>query len=473
MGAEYGVAVTEILAKSDIFAVPMWDPSVDSVYELDLTDQRNLSLISYYQLLQESDAIQQEIAWTSVYATQKSVLTDLITQAAQVKKGGDMTLVCLFGEGASHAAVAYGAEYGSWSLNGYMYDGRILMADPYLNEFSPDACLYFKSSTLEWCVPKWGFSDRNEGDFIGFASNAISLLNQGGYFGGTVSDLQARSFIPILEVPAEAEAFTLHILGEEEDTALESTSLNWFSSVASAFTYRRAGLDELALGYEILPQSTNTVSYQISYENCMLTVSADQAQSIQLLSDGNISLNGENSTFEAGIVSEILTPWENMRFSGSGCSILSVQPEGDGVLLQSDCLEGMLISAEQEDVSYSRRITLPEDAADCTTAFVYALEEGGIGVMLDTDGDGTCETELPGKTVMPDNILYGDANEDGKVSLLDVVYMNRYCAKVLDLNADAKVNADCDLSGGINMVDILMVLQYIVRMIPELPVIVE
>ena len=87
LGAEYGMAVTEILAKSGVFDVSMWDPSADTIYNLNLDDERNLSIISYYQLLQETDAVQQEIAWTSAYMTQKSVLSNLIDQAAAAGKG--------------------------------------------------------------------------------------------------------------------------------------------------------------------------------------------------------------------------------------------------------------------------------------------------------------------------------------------------------------------------------------------------
>lgn len=473
LGAEYGMTVTEILAKSGIFSLPMWDPSVDSVYELDLSDSRNLSLISYYQLLQESDVVQQEIAWTSTYVNRKSVLMNLITQASQAQKGGDMVLVCLFAENASHAAIAYGVEYGHWSLNGSIYDGRILMADPYMTEFSSEVCLYFKSSTMEWCVPKWGFSDRDENQFIGLATNALSLINYAGYFGGTSSVTKTHYHIPILEVPAEAEEFILTPIGAEDAAAQSSTSLSWFSTVASAVTHRRAGLDYQADGYRIEPLNAGEISYQMSYEKCLLSVSADQAESVLLLSGGGIDLTASDSNFRIESISESLLPWTDLTLSGTSCENLSIQPQEDGILVEGNCIDTMMITAEDTNAVYSRQMKTLTDGTGYTTAWIYKLPDGSIGILVDTDGDGTCETELEKEAIAPEDVVYGDVNLDGMISLKDVVVLNRYFAKAADLSEMARLNADCDNSQRINMIDALVILQYIVRTIPELPITVE
>ncbi|MBQ8687181.1 MAG: glycoside hydrolase [Ruminococcus sp.] len=67
--------------------------------------------------------------------------------------------------------------------------------------------------------------------------------------------------------------------------------------------------------------------------------------------------------------------------------------------------------------------------------------------------------------------LYGDVNQDGTVTLLDAVYLNKYLAKVLDLNKYALANAACCNDGVINSADNLALLKYIVRLVEKLPVV--
>ena len=68
------------------------------------------------------------------------------------------------------------------------------------------------------------------------------------------------------------------------------------------------------------------------------------------------------------------------------------------------------------------------------------------------------------------DVLYGDVNLDGSVSLLDAIFLNKYQAKALDLNDQQKANADCCADEIINSADLIALLKYIVRIVEELPV---
>ena len=83
------------------------------------------------------------------------------------------------------------------------------------------------------------------------------------------------------------------------------------------------------------------------------------------------------------------------------------------------------------------------------------------------------ETETSTTTTLPPVANCGDVNQDGSLSLIDVVYLNKYLAKVLDLDAQAKANAECTVDGVINSADVLALLKRIVRLIDSLPVIPE
>ena len=462
LGAEYGMAVTEILAKSGVFSVQVWDPSVSSVYALDLGDERNLSIISYYQLLQEKDAVQQEIAWTSTSVSPKAVLSQLISMASESSKGGDLTLACFFSSGYSHAAIAYGVEYGTWNIDGKSYDGRVLTADPYQSSFADEYCLYFNSATLKWVIPGLHMDSSDNGTFIGLASNSVSLMNDGGYFIGTSKDTARHAFVPILEVPADAGSFIAAPVGLDDGYVLQSEDLRWFSTVASNISYRRAGLASDADGFEILPASNGKADYQISFEKCMMSVKADNAEGVTMLEKGAVSLKADASHFEISITSQSELPWNTISLSGANAGEITAEHIGDGIVLTGDCIENLTIRADSE----LRRLS-EDGRLSFKKALIYAEEDGSIGVLADIDGDGECETVVE-KPVLQN--ICGDANADGKISVLDVVYISKYNAKIISLNNEQLMNADCVADGVINQSDAKTLLGYLIRRLPELPV---
>ena len=70
-------------------------------------------------------------------------------------------------------------------------------------------------------------------------------------------------------------------------------------------------------------------------------------------------------------------------------------------------------------------------------------------------------------------ILYGDVNLDGTVSLLDVVFLNKYLSGAVQMNDQAQVNAACCDDGRINSSDVTALLRFIVELIDALPVALE
>lgn len=465
LGAEYGMAVTEILAKSGVFSVSMWDPRYQSVYELDLSDERNLSIISYYQLLQECDAVQQEIAWTSAFMTKKTVLSQLISQASASGKGKSMTLVCFFGKNYSHAAIAYDVEYGTWNLGNETYDGRILIADPYLDSFSDDRCIYFKSSTLEWNVPGLGIDSGDNDSFIGLASNSLSMINEYGYFKGTSSYSRNHVYVPILEVPEDAGDFLLSPLGDSAGDVKESSDFKWFSTIAAAIECRRAGLDYEAEGFEIFPLYSGTSNYQISFEKCLITVDSNNADKITMYSDGSAAVSANGAFFRIGITAETDLPWNTVTVSCENGNEILMAESGENIVLTGDCLDSLTIEAGSEIIE----TYLPENVSAYSKALIYAEEDGSIGVLIDADGDGECETVLEKRSVVSE-IIYGDVNLDEVVSMLDVIYLNKYVANIINFNPSQMRNAECVIDGQINSSDSQALLKFMVNNIQFLPV---
>ena len=63
----------------------------------------------------------------------------------------------------------------------------------------------------------------------------------------------------------------------------------------------------------------------------------------------------------------------------------------------------------------------------------------------------------------------GDVNLDGKVDLMDAIYLNKYTANILQLTDAQKVTADCNGDGDVNDVDATTLMEFLILQIPSLP----
>ena len=66
--------------------------------------------------------------------------------------------------------------------------------------------------------------------------------------------------------------------------------------------------------------------------------------------------------------------------------------------------------------------------------------------------------------------FYGDVNLDGKVDILDAVYLNRYLATLIQFSDVQIANADCYQDGVLNDQDTTALMQFIILLIDDLPV---
>ncbi|MGN0630333.1 MAG: dockerin type I repeat-containing protein, partial [Ruminococcus sp.] len=80
------------------------------------------------------------------------------------------------------------------------------------------------------------------------------------------------------------------------------------------------------------------------------------------------------------------------------------------------------------------------------------------------------ETSTTTETVPVGDVKYGDVNLDDSISVLDVIYLNKYLAKILKLNDQQMANADCCNDTVINSTDASILLRYTIKKIDSLPV---
>ncbi|MBR4100382.1 MAG: glycoside hydrolase family 9 protein [Oscillospiraceae bacterium] len=70
----------------------------------------------------------------------------------------------------------------------------------------------------------------------------------------------------------------------------------------------------------------------------------------------------------------------------------------------------------------------------------------------------------------PDGVLYGDADCNGQVDILDVIMINRNVLGAETLSDAGKINADVDGDGKPSASDSLQVMKYVVKLVDKLPV---
>lgn len=83
----------------------------------------------------------------------------------------------------------------------------------------------------------------------------------------------------------------------------------------------------------------------------------------------------------------------------------------------------------------------------------------------------TVTTGSSGSTGTPNpNVRYGDTNLDDSVSMIDVVYLNKYIAKIVKFNDQQMANADCALDGELNAADAGALLDFCAEKYDSLPI---
>ena len=65
---------------------------------------------------------------------------------------------------------------------------------------------------------------------------------------------------------------------------------------------------------------------------------------------------------------------------------------------------------------------------------------------------------------------YGDVNLDGKVDIVDAIFLNKYLATLIQFSDAQVANADCYQDGVLNDQDTTALMQFIILLIDDLPV---
>lgn len=125
-------------------------------------------------------------------------------------------------------------------------------------------------------------------------------------------------------------------------------------------------------------------------------------------------------------------------------------------------------------VTTTEAVVTTEETTPETTAAVVTTEEGTTSEKTTASDKTTTTAMTTTKTTaqpVPENVLYGDVNLDGKVELADAIVLNKSCAGQVTLTKEAGANADCDANGIVDTGDAVVLLRFLVHLENQLPVV--
>ncbi|MBS6597220.1 MAG: dockerin type I repeat-containing protein, partial [Ruminococcus callidus] len=100
-----------------------------------------------------------------------------------------------------------------------------------------------------------------------------------------------------------------------------------------------------------------------------------------------------------------------------------------------------------------------------TTAAAPATTVTTAATKATTKATTTKKTsEVPSSTV-----LYGDTNLDGRVDITDAVLLNKAVANAVTLSSAARQNSDCMQDGELTSDDAVVLMQFLVHIVTNLP----
>ena len=141
----------------------------------------------------------------------------------------------------------------------------------------------------------------------------------------------------------------------------------------------------------------------------------------------------------------------------------------NGYVLHADNLNDVTAQAYNDDAT--AKVTF---STDYTDVLLYEIDEETIGVAVDTDGDGTYETTIAKSDSTSENtVAYGDVNTDNVVDLRDTIVLNKYLANIIQFSDVQTANADCYKDGNLDEKDASTLMQFVISLIQDIPVIEE
>ena len=242
----------------------------------------------------------------------------------------------------------------------------------------------------------------------------------------------------------------------------------------------------------------NVLDFALSYDSSALTIesvklgpagdtaSGDSTASEAPILSSKITTNAVNISWSTGLDSASWIAEEGVVFTITGTVNADAADGKYPIQIQPIDRETYPGSGEKNSkvlVGYVYGTDSATYEVNAVDGFVEVTSKGETTttttttVTTDSEQPGTSTTTTTSTTAKPGSetnppdpdVLYGDVNVDGKVSLVDAVMLNKAVADVVTLGDAARANADCNVDKEINGTDAIILLQFLSHIIDELP----
>ncbi len=165
-------------------------------------------------------------------------------------------------------------------------------------------------------------------------------------------------------------------------------------------SYTIAGFDNEKIGYNLYDSDASyMVSQDVSgnldlsmdYENAFLTGSSMAGNSVIFDKSGFVQISGDSADYSISMTynSTYPTDWFAIRVAGHNVDDSSLKMTSEGWILSADNLNNVDVwTNNKEDEAHLNFST------DYTSALIYEINKNTIGIKVDTDDNGTYETDI-------------------------------------------------------------------------------
>ncbi len=393
-GSCFGMSVVNMMAKDGMVDYSTLQSGAADLHSLKkpVSNMKVSSLITYYQILQVKESIQEAYEHNIAFHSYKTVFEKI----PKLLKKHSAVLVGFVFEGGGHAVLATDVESGSWTVFDKTYNRRLKVVDPnFADEYTEYADIYYSTKDYSWVIPiyyeVWGVGS-DFGSIFNYYDVNYMELNDGGYLTGSTGSYIARLDAYKLgedrqvtkAVLSTDGAYTENKTGQDDIHEQERFFLG--SSMPGIQGY---SLMDAESAYLVTQQKAETMDLSLRYQGRRLYAASEKGRKAIFDKAGYVKVEGKKAAYRIGMVLDEGYPmkdWSTIKVSGEA-SKAEISMTADGYILKADNMQQIKVNVCNKETSISRTFSTQYESA-----LLYETSAGKIGVKVDTDGDGVYET---------------------------------------------------------------------------------
>ncbi|MGN0585361.1 MAG: dockerin type I repeat-containing protein, partial [Ruminococcus sp.] len=139
----------------------------------------------------------------------------------------------------------------------------------------------------------------------------------------------------------------------------------------------------------------------------------------------------------------------------------------DAYIVKSSMPDPTTTTESQITTTETTTTTTVSSDTDATTTTTTTATNSDTTTTTTSSTTTTTKTTGSGEQ----SVLLGDLNLDDTVSMIDVIYLNKYVANIIKFNDAQMANAECCADGNIDSGDSIALLKYLVNAVKTLPIV--